>query len=383
MATLTSTAARGRRELIAQAGEADDVRELFGAASRRLRRLVPFDAAVWLVTDPATCLPTAPTRSENMEHRCRLSADDCVRVWEHEFLLEDENLFSDLARQDMPAAGLRLATGDRPGRSARYREVMRPKGFGDELRAVLRADGSPWASITLFRDEGRPPFDAAETELVASLSRPLGEAVRDHAKPVVPGAVQSDARGPGLILFARTGELISVNDDALAWLEELPGDFGERTDLAASMPIFVVATLMRARAIAEERERGIARARMRSRSGRWLVCHASCLRDHNGEIGDTALVIEPARASEIAPLVAQALELSPREQQITELISLGLGTAEIASRLYLSVHTVRDYVKAIFEKVGVSSRGELVAKLFAEHYAPIHLDPSGLELVGE
>ena len=36
-------------------------------------------------------------------------------------------------------------------------------------------------------------------------------------------------------------------------------------------------------------------------------------------------------------------------------------------------HTIRDYVKAIFDKVGVSSRGELVAKLFAEHYAdPMH-----------
>jgi hypothetical protein len=35
---------------------------------------------------------------------------------------------------------------------------------------------------------------------------------------------------------------------------------------------------------------------------------------------------------------------------------------------------VRDYIKTIFDKVGVSSRGELVAKLFAEHYAPIHLD---------
>ena len=47
-----------------------------------------------------------------------------------------------------------------------------------------------------------------------------------------------------------------------------------------------------------------------------------------------------------------------------------LGTAEIAADLYLSAHTVRDHIKAIFEKVGVSSRGELVHKMFAEHYAP-------------
>jgi hypothetical protein len=61
------------------------------------------------------------------------------------------------------------------------------------------------------------------------------------------------------------------------------------------------------------------------------------------------------------------------------MIACGTTTAEIAARLCLSAHTVRDYGKTIFEKVGVSTRGELVAKLFAEHYAPTHLDPSNVE----
>ncbi|MFC4056778.1 hypothetical protein ACFOWE_00580 [Planomonospora corallina] len=45
-----------------------------------------------------------------------------------------------------------------------------------------------------------------------------------------------------------------------------------------------------------------------------------------------------------------------------------LSTAEIAASLCLSTHTVRDYLKQAFEKVGVSTRGGLVAKIFAEHY---------------
>ena len=141
---------------------------------------------------------------------------------------------------------------------------------------------------------------------------------------------------------------------------------------------------MQARAIAARREHGTARARLRSNvSGRWLVCHASCLRDAEGNLGDTALIIEPATAAEIAPMIAQAYELTRREQQITGLVARGFGTAGIAGRLHLSTHTVRDYVKAIFDKVGVSSRGELVARLFAEHYAPIHLDPSSRDRVGD
>jgi DNA-binding NarL/FixJ family response regulator len=41
----------------------------------------------------------------------------------------------------------------------------------------------------------------------------------------------------------------------------------------------------------------------------------------------------------------------------------------------LSAHTVRDHLKAIFAKTGVASRGELVAKLFADRCAPGMHDP--------
>jgi DNA-binding CsgD family transcriptional regulator len=48
----------------------------------------------------------------------------------------------------------------------------------------------------------------------------------------------------------------------------------------------------------------------------------------------------------------------------------GLAIDEIAAALWLSRHTVRDHVKAIFGKVGVASRPELTATLFAEHFLP-------------
>jgi DNA-binding CsgD family transcriptional regulator len=79
-------------------------------------------------------------------------------------------------------------------------------------------------------------------------------------------------------------------------------------------------------------------------------------------------VLEPAKASEIAPIVVEAYGMTPREVEVTRLIARGLSTDEIASTLFLSRHTIRDHLKAIFEKVGVSSRGELTSKLFAEHY---------------
>jgi DNA-binding CsgD family transcriptional regulator len=358
-----------REALIERAAEAGDVREVFAAVSPRLQRLVPFDAIAWMGIDPATTMPTVPTRVENLDDFG--GRDACVRLWQLEYEFEDVNAYSALALAEVPAAGLRTSTDGEPERSARYRELLQPGGFTDELRAVLRAGGHAWASVALMRREGSPPFDRDEVALVGGLSRPLGEAVREHVRPAPP--CDGDP-GPGLLVFDAGGELVSINDEAFAWLDEFAGELGGEVEPGVQMPMVVISTLMRARAD------GRARARMRSTvSGRWLVCHGSRLR---GAAGETAVVIERARLSEIVPLIAEAYELSPRERDITQLIARGLGTADIAGTLFLSAHTVRDYVKAIFDKVGVSSRGELVAKLFAEHYAPLHLDPEGLERVG-
>ena len=52
--------------------------------------------------------------------------------------------------------------------------------------------------------------------------------------------------------------------------------------------------------------------------------------------------------------------LSPREEQVAALVAEGLGNREIARELNLSEHTVKKYLFRTFDKLGISTRVELV-----------------------
>ena len=58
---------------------------------------------------------------------------------------------------------------------------------------------------------------------------------------------------------------------------------------------------------------------------------------------------------------AQGLKLlTPREEQVVALVADGLSNREVARELNLSEHTVKKYLFRIFDKLGISSRVELV-----------------------
>ena len=115
---------------------------------------------------------------------------------------------------------------------------------------------------------------------------------------------------------------------------------------------------------------GPARGRVRLPSGAWLLIRATELRGQDGEPPRIAVVLEPARRAELAPLIVMTYELSLREREVTELLLRGLPIDAIADDLSISRHTVRDHTKAIFAKLGVTSRPELTAKLYHEHALP-------------
>jgi two-component system nitrate/nitrite response regulator NarL len=51
--------------------------------------------------------------------------------------------------------------------------------------------------------------------------------------------------------------------------------------------------------------------------------------------------------------------LTPREADVVQLLAEGLSTRDISQKLGLTEHTIRNYLSAIYDKLGVSSRVEL------------------------
>ena len=84
-------------------------------------------------------------------------------------------------------------------------------------------------------------------------------------------------------------------------------------------------------------------------------------------MGAVAIVVETARPDDIVTILLESYGLTERETDVVLLLARGLSLKEIALELCLSVHTVRDHVKSIYGKAGVSSKGALVAALFSNH----------------
>jgi DNA-binding CsgD family transcriptional regulator len=327
----------------------------FENADRALADLVQFDSSCWLSLDPATLLPTSHfTREIGSDHLMELAAN--------EFLEDDVNKFVDLARQPQRVGILSQATDGDLGRSPRYVRVLASHGYqdGDELRAMFVDGDTAWGCVALHRRRGT--FSDEDARLVAGVSRYLATGIR---RAILTADRRADGpRQPGFILLNADGSVESLSPTARRWLVEIL----DSTGTADGVPLIIASLADKARQAADGRSDEIATARLPTQAGAWLVVHASVLDEEAG--GRVAVMLQPAREPQIAPMIVEAHGLTDREREVTRLIMQGRSTREIAECLHVTAYTVQDHVKAIFAKVGVQSRRELVAQLFLRYYAP-------------
>lgn len=160
---------------------------------------------------------------------------------------------------------------------------------------------------------------------------------------------------PAVILLDGDGTLSAMTEGGRQVLDDL------RSDVDDEFPEIIRVAATRAR---WSRTTTHLTTRVRGRSGQWLRVHVSPIQ---GDVGSVAVTIELARPDDLARILLESYGLTPRETEIALLLARGFSAKEIAAELAISHHTVRDHVKAVYDKAGVSNRGELVANLFANH----------------
>jgi DNA-binding CsgD family transcriptional regulator len=335
--------------------------ELLERVAIPFRRAVPYTAGCWKPTDPSTLLWTGFGIEDGGTGTLAAAR---WRFVENELLEPDYGKYHDLVRRRTPVSTLHRDTHGEPGRSARYRRIHRSLGFGAELRAVFRTGSSCVGNVALVREEGQPDFSEQEVAFVARIGPHLADGLRGALLRETAGAGMSD-RAPGVIVLDRHGSVRSLTDQASFWLEQFPRDRGTGLELPAA--VHAVATRALAAPAAETSPAPT--ASMRLTSGRWLTIHAATLQS-DGPENAVAVTLAPAAARELEPLRVALYGLTPRESEVARLLTRGASNDEIAGALWISRHTVKDHVKAIYAKLGVANRAELSAKLFYEGVSP-------------
>lgn len=370
---LTAERVRQDVDVVAHAGL--DLESFLLEAVESVRRAVPWVSACVGTHDPSSHLLTSARKYGDLRDR---------NSHDHEFgLIEygtvEETSFTELARGPVAAAGVHLLTGGRPDRSLRLSTFINPRfGYGDEVRLAFRDGREVWGVLALFRGEDDAPFDAAEVDFLASLAAPFAHGVRaGMLTRLADVAVASGTTGlgPAVIIVGPDDQVTQMTPAAEVRLGELV------TGPSHCDPLSPIAALIgAARRYARGETDRIPRCRLRTAGGMWLVVQAGPLSTYGDRDGDVVITIEEARPPEIVSLVVAAFGLTPRERDVTQLVLQGVDTKEIARALHLSAYTVQDHLKSIFDKAGVRSRRELIARVYFDQYVPRmggELGPSG------
>ena len=344
---------RVRRDLADVADAGLDVAAFCAAAGPLVARAVPSEtgsAAVptWYALDPRSLVITGVYGPE-----CAL---DIAAQMRWEYLDDDVNKSIDVAQNPSGVQTLAEVTGGNPWLSPIYRDYMHDHDLAQEMVVALRgADHQVWGTVRLNRPRAMAEFDESDRQFMRSIAPCLAGGIRRGLRAHAASTAPSPA-SPGLVVLDRRGQPVATSAAGREWLALFPG--GPSPDGAFPAAVHAVSSATLAGGT------GTAMLRIRLANGEWATVHG--VLTEVGTSGTVGVIIAPASREQLAPLAAAVYGLTPREQQVADLILKGQATHRMALRLGISPYTAQEHLRHIFAKVGVASRGELVAALLGE-----------------
>lgn len=331
-----------RREIVALAASGMGVSDFYRAAIALVDAQVPNELTCWALINPDSLLITAMVSGP-----ARIPAEYEPRLADAEYRPGEPDSFADLATRRVPVS--RSADRDRAAlaRGARFSTVWRPLGIDQEVRVQFLGGSSCWGAAGLVRSHSG--FSDREVEFLAAVAPALAGGTRLAVRNET--GASAAVGGPAIVVLGPSGVAVSRTPGADDWRRRFDGFAPGRFQ--------ALLTLVAAGARASTS--GSFRSLLRDADDNWAVVRATPLLGAEEE--QLAITIDAAAPGDLLGIRLLASGLTDRERQVCGLVLSGRSTRQISESLFISANTVQDHLKAVFAKVGVRSRRELVSEL--------------------
>jgi DNA-binding CsgD family transcriptional regulator len=163
----------------------------------------------------------------------------------------------------------------------------------------------------------------------------------------------------GLVLLDLSLKLIGYDRGAAAILNSHPA--GPRPDAARFLPSEIL-DILRGRKLTDSSP-----VKTHFRMGKIdYMCRAYLLESYTGLAPEPMVALHLERVSSTSDAICEVgnkFSLTDREQEVLRGVSMGLTSKEVADRMNISPNTVKAFLRLIMIKMGVTTRGGIVANI--------------------
>jgi len=246
-----------------------------------------------------------------------------------------------------------------------YREFLAPNGYHYAVAIEMRHDSSPTGLMCLLRKNSSQPYSEHELHILRLLQPHFDNAFNKaflfksviDAKNALQAGIEHFDRP--IFVFDEDLELVRINISARRLCEQ--SSSFEAALSAIKQAAIRLIDLKLSGQTSFDYPTGVKCIL----DGKVYMIEGSkvCLSDPSSFRWIIVAIDMTTHLLEAMRLSMAANEFSRREAEICMMLVSGLSNREIAEKLFIAEFTVKDHVKSIFDKLGVSSRSGIAPKL--------------------